>query len=165
MLAAGRCTMTWRWPHSLSPVGVFSTRVTRKRSSPALLVGVSKMWLNSSRSTRSTSGNVPLVRTKAALSSALMTARRWPRWSRRRSVTQWIDGLGLRRDAAALLGAVVRLATYVDDPDRMDAGAALAQVVTQTLAHQLGHGHAPARLRIRLQGLGVGIGQSVQHGG
>ena len=28
-----------------------------------------------------------------------------------RSVTQWIDGLGLRRDAADLLGAVVRLAT------------------------------------------------------
>lgn len=45
-----------------------------------------------------------------------------------RSVSQWLDGLGLAADASDLLRAVLRLATYVDDPEHLDAGAALAQL-------------------------------------
>lgn len=45
-----------------------------------------------------------------------------------RSVTDWVRSTGMADDAAALLHAVVRLATYVDAPDQLDAGAAVAQV-------------------------------------
>ncbi len=45
-----------------------------------------------------------------------------------RSVTSWVDELGLDHATAQLLHAIVRLATYVDDPDALDAGAALAQL-------------------------------------
>jgi phytoene dehydrogenase-like protein len=44
------------------------------------------------------------------------------------SVSDWVDSFDLRSDAAALLHAVLRLATYVDAPAEMDAGAALAQL-------------------------------------
>lgn len=55
-------------------------------------------------------------------------ARRDPSALVGRSVTDWVEGLGLGHDAAGLVLAVVRLATYVDDPDHLDAGAALAQL-------------------------------------
>ena len=45
-----------------------------------------------------------------------------------RSVTDWSAGLGLSPDARAILLALVRLATYVDDPESFDAGAALTQL-------------------------------------
>jgi glycine/D-amino acid oxidase-like deaminating enzyme len=45
-----------------------------------------------------------------------------------RSVADWVDGLRLAPDAVALVHAVLRLATYVDDPHRLDAGAAVAQL-------------------------------------
>lgn len=44
------------------------------------------------------------------------------------SVADWVDRLRLAPDAAALVHAVLRLATYVDDPQRLDAGAAVAQL-------------------------------------
>jgi phytoene dehydrogenase-like protein len=45
-----------------------------------------------------------------------------------RSVREWVEGTGMADDAAALLHAVVRLATYVDAPGEMDAAAAVTQV-------------------------------------
>ena len=45
-----------------------------------------------------------------------------------RSVADWVASRRLAPDAAALVHAVVRLATYVDDPHRLDAGAAVGQL-------------------------------------
>ncbi len=44
------------------------------------------------------------------------------------SVADWLDSAVRRPDARAFLAALFRLATYVNDPTRMSAGAALGQV-------------------------------------
>lgn len=55
-------------------------------------------------------------------------SRRDPQALVGRSVAEWSAGLGLSPDARAMLLALVRLATYVDDPESFDAGAALMQL-------------------------------------
>jgi phytoene dehydrogenase-like protein len=45
-----------------------------------------------------------------------------------RTVDDWLDGAVGDPAARRLVHAVVRVATYCDAPDRLDAGAALAQV-------------------------------------
>ena len=55
-------------------------------------------------------------------------SRRDPSAATGRSVTGWADGLGLAPEAWAMLLALIRLATYVDDPHSLDAGAALTQL-------------------------------------
>lgn len=44
------------------------------------------------------------------------------------SVSAWLDGLGLQGAPRLLAAAYVRLATYVDAPDVLDAGAAVANL-------------------------------------
>jgi phytoene dehydrogenase-like protein len=44
------------------------------------------------------------------------------------TVRQWLDGRLSRPEARALMRAIVRVATYTNEPDRMSAGAALEQV-------------------------------------
>jgi phytoene dehydrogenase-like protein len=79
-----------------------------------------------------------------------------------RSVADWVDRLGLAPDAAALVHAVLRLATYIDDPHRLDAGAAVAQLQLalgqgveyldggwQTLVDQLADAAAAAGVTVR----------------
>ena len=45
-----------------------------------------------------------------------------------RSLTEWFDDQGLPADVRALLMALVRVTSYTDAPDLMDAGAAVAQL-------------------------------------
>jgi phytoene dehydrogenase-like protein len=44
------------------------------------------------------------------------------------SVTEWVDGAGLRPDVADVVRALVRIGTYADDFDRLSADAAVAQL-------------------------------------
>ncbi len=45
-----------------------------------------------------------------------------------RSVAEWVDEMGLAADARAVVMALVRLSTYVDAPEVLDAGAAASQL-------------------------------------
>lgn len=69
------------------------------------------------------------ARSKVAVASLLARVPRMEAGSLvGRTVDEWLADIGLAPDAAALVRAIVRLATYVDAPDRMDAGAAVAQL-------------------------------------
>lgn len=69
------------------------------------------------------------AREKAAFGLALARVPRLdPALLAGTSVTAWLDDLGLRGAPRLLAAAYVRLATYVDAPDVLDAGAAVANL-------------------------------------
>lgn len=69
------------------------------------------------------------ARSKVAVAGLLGKVPRMdPASLRGRSVAQWLGSLGLAPDAAALVRAIVRLATYIDDPEHLDASVAVAQL-------------------------------------
>ena len=115
-------------PYACSTSSASDPRAARRRTTRSAAVTTSSV---ASPRTRATLLSTPLLgwRGRVAVGRLLRHVARWaPGDLGHLTVGEWIDGFGMPDDAADLMHALVRVASYGHAPDRMSADLAATQI-------------------------------------